>query len=98
MVISFQSVNETSDRLLIYVAVVELLQNGPVVLTHHSKPKAVMISPQEWDKISIELQMLKAYQEFKRVEATSSPDNYVTDEELTRDIEAKAERLKADSD
>lgn len=38
------------------------LDAGPVVLASHSKPAAVLVSVEEWDKISDELATLRAAQ------------------------------------
>lgn len=52
-----------------HVSILEMLPNGPVILTQHSKPAAVMIAPDQWDLIAKRLQMLEAVAEARRSEA-----------------------------
>lgn len=52
-----------------HTGILELLANGPVILTQHSKPAAVMVSPDQWDSIAKRLQMLETVAEARRIEA-----------------------------
>ncbi len=40
-------------------ATLDLMDNGPVILMARSKPRAVMIAPDEWDKIANRMQFLE---------------------------------------
>lgn len=42
-----------------YVQLVEQLDNGPVILAQRSKPVAVVVSPQQWDRMVAELEELR---------------------------------------
>jgi prevent-host-death family protein len=37
-------------------AILEQLKQGPIVLTHHSKAAAVMIDPEQWNRLMEELE------------------------------------------
>ena len=39
--------------------VLRKLDNGPVILSQHGRPKAVMISAEEWNRTAAELQRLR---------------------------------------
>lgn len=53
-------------------SILEMLANGPVVLTQHSRPAAVMVAPDQWDSIAKRLQMLETVAEARRIEAIAN--------------------------
>lgn len=42
-----------------HTTILEMLGKGPVILTQHSKPAAVLVAPEEWDKLAKELKRLR---------------------------------------
>jgi len=42
-----------------HVAVLQKLGNGPVILAQHSQPVAVIVTPEQWNEQSDELQRLR---------------------------------------
>ena len=64
-------------------------QKRPVVLTQNGHARVVVVSIEKWDEIALELQMLKAYNEYCRKKSNGLLDHYVTEEELEADIAAK---------
>ena len=50
-----QQIVPISELKLNQPQVVAMLTNGPVVLAHRSKPAAVLVSVEEWDRVADEL-------------------------------------------
>ena len=50
-----QQIVPISEMKLKQPQIVAMLDNGPVVLAHRSKPAAVLVSVEEWNAISDEL-------------------------------------------
>ena len=46
-----------------------MLSSGPVVLASYSKPAAVLVSVEEWDRIADELATLRLAAEARRIKA-----------------------------
>ena len=46
-----------------------MAEKGPVVVLSRATPKAVLVSPDEWNRIAKRLKMLEALQEAQRIEA-----------------------------
>jgi PHD/YefM family antitoxin component YafN of YafNO toxin-antitoxin module len=66
-------------------SILRMLANGPVILTQHSKPAAVMIAPDQWDNIAKRLQMLETVAEARRIEARNDANNsWTSGEEMRR--------------
>lgn len=66
-------------------SILGMLANGPVILTQHSKPAAVMIAPDQWDTIAKRLQMLETVAEARRIEARNDANNsWTSGEEMRR--------------
>ena len=42
-----------------HTGILDMLGNGPVILTQHSKPAAVMVAPETWDATAKELARLR---------------------------------------
>jgi prevent-host-death family protein len=59
-----------------YVQLVERLNDGPVILAQRSKPIAVVISPQQWDRMADELAQLRRIVEGDRQLAEIDAGNY----------------------
>lgn len=57
-----QQIVPISELKLNQPQVVAMLTNGPVVLAHRSKPAAVLVSVEEWDRVADELATLRAAQ------------------------------------
>lgn len=71
--------------------VLSMVGQAPVFLTQRSKPAAVMVSVDEWNRITTQLrnhELLQLARE-RRAQMENDPSQVVTDEELTRQIAAK---------
>ncbi len=53
-------------------AVLSMMENGPVVLMSRSRPKAVIVDPDEWNAIAQRLKMLETINEARRTEAIAN--------------------------
>jgi len=45
-----------------------LAQKGPVIILSRATPRAVLVSPEEWNRIARRLKILEALQEAQRIE------------------------------
>lgn len=64
-------------------AAFEMAQKGPVVILSRATPKAVLISPDEWNRIAKRLQLLEAQQEAAQIEARNdAADSWITSAEM----------------
>ena len=76
--------------------VLSLLDKGPVILTQHSKPAAVMIAPNEWDAIARELSRFRVIAEARRIEARNDAnDSWVSDDELLGQLAERGVHVEA---
>lgn len=56
---------------------------GPVVILSKATPKAVLVSPDEWNRIARRLRMLETLQEAHRIEARNDAnDSWVSSAEM----------------
>lgn len=76
-------------------AVLSLMENGPVILMARSRPKAVMVDPEEWNQIAKRLQFLEqerrssiALKKLEALRASAQPTH--TEEELEDMLHADA--------
>ncbi|MCB0129071.1 MAG: type II toxin-antitoxin system Phd/YefM family antitoxin [Caldilineaceae bacterium] len=53
-------------------SVLSMMEQGPVVLMARSRPKAVIVDPDEWNAIAQRLQMLETINEARRLEAIAN--------------------------
>ena len=53
-------------------AVLSMMANGPVILMARSRPKAVIVDPDEWNAIAQRLKMLETLNEARRIEALAN--------------------------
>jgi prevent-host-death family protein len=61
----------------------ELVEKGPVIVLSRATPKAVLVSPDEWNRIARRLKMLEALQEAQRIEAQNDANgSWVSGAEL----------------
>ena len=67
--------------------ILEHLQDSPVVLTHHGRGAAVLVSTAVWNQQQLELQKLRALSEAMQIKAKGEPR--VSLEEVKRRIAAK---------
>lgn len=58
-----------SDFRIRQTEVLDKLDNGPVFLAQRSKPAAVLVSMDEWDRLQAELTQLRRQQEAGRLSA-----------------------------
>ncbi len=74
-----------------YLSVFEKLTNGPVFLAQRSRPAAVLLSLNEYERITERLKHLELLMEAKRifVEMESDPVNRISHQELKRMIAEK---------
>jgi len=84
-----QQIVPISDMHMNQAAVLAMVDKAPVILAQRSKPRAVLVSVEQWDAIALELRNLKLRLEAKRIEEETQPDEWVTDEELERAIAEK---------
>ena len=60
----------------------KLAEQGPVVVLSRTQPKAVMVSPHEWNRIAERLELLEQLQEARRIIARNDANNsWVSSEE-----------------
>lgn len=60
-----------------------LAENGPVIVLSKATPKAVLISPDEWNRIAKRLRMLEALVEVQRIEARNEAEqSWITSTEM----------------
>ena len=84
-----QQIVPISDMHINQTAVLAMVDKAPVILAQRSKPRAVLVSVEQWDAIARELRHLKLRLEAKRIEEETQPDEWVTDEELDRTMAEK---------
>ena len=53
----------------------EMAENGPVVVLSKATPKAVLVAPEEWNRIAKRLKMLDALLEAQRIEQRNNENN-----------------------
>ena len=53
-------------------SILSMMENGPVILMSRSRPKAVIVDPDEWNAIAQRLRMLETINEARRIEATAN--------------------------
>ncbi|MCB0132035.1 MAG: type II toxin-antitoxin system Phd/YefM family antitoxin [Caldilineaceae bacterium] len=56
-------------------AVLSKMAKGPVVLMARSRPKAVIVDPEEWNAIAQRLKMLETINEARKIEALANEQN-----------------------
>ncbi len=62
-----------------------LAENGPVIVLSKATPKAVLISPDEWNRIAKRLRMLEALVEVQRIEARNEAEqSWITSAEMKK--------------
>jgi PHD/YefM family antitoxin component YafN of YafNO toxin-antitoxin module len=71
-----------TDLRLKHVQVFGMLHNGPVVLAQRSRPAAVLVSVEAWDKLAAELKRLRRIIEADRHFAQASAGDVVALEDL----------------
>ena len=60
-----------------------MTQQGPVVILSRATPKAVLVSPDDWNRIARRLKMLEAVQEALHIEAENDTNgSWITGAEL----------------
>ena len=70
--------------------VLEMTKSGPVVLMARSDPAAILVSPEEWNRIAEELRRLRVIAEARRIEErTNAADAWVRDDELMAQLAAR---------
>jgi prevent-host-death family protein len=84
-----QQIVPISDLRMKQVTVLNLMDKAPVILSQRSKPRAVLVSVEQWDAIAYELRNLRLLLEAKHIEAQTSPDEWVSEAELERMISEK---------
>lgn len=63
--------------------VLEMTKSGPVALMARSNPAAILVSPEQWNRIAEELRRLRVIAEARQIEArTDAANAWVSDEEL----------------
>ena len=55
--------------------VFQMAEKGPVIILSKATPKAVLITPDEWNRIAKRLKMLDALLEAQRIEARNNENN-----------------------
>ncbi|MCH9662202.1 MAG: hypothetical protein K0U66_00910 [Gammaproteobacteria bacterium] len=53
--------------------VMSMMENGPVVLMARSKPRAVMVDPNEWDRIAIRLSKMEGLLQAMEIASKDEP-------------------------
>ena len=84
-----QQIVPISDLRMKQVTVLNLMDKAPVILSQRSKPRAVLVSVEQWDAIAYELRNLRLLLEAKRIESQTPPDEWVSEAELERMISEK---------
>ena len=51
-----------------------MAEKGPVIILSRATPRAVLVSPDEWNRIAKRLRMLESLQEAHRIEARNNAD------------------------
>ena len=60
-----------------------LVEKGPVIVLSRATPKAVLVAPDEWNRIAKRLRMLETLVEAQRVEARNEANqSWVTSSEM----------------
>ena len=57
-------------------AILQLVDEAPVILAQRSKPRAVLVSDNEWNTIADELFRLRVLAESRRIETESDPQSW----------------------
>ena len=52
-----------------------MVENGPVVVLSKATPKAVLVSPDEWNRLAKRLKMLETLVEAQRIEARNEANH-----------------------
>lgn len=80
-----QQIVPISDLKLHHARVLGMLGKGPVVLAQRSKPRAVLVSVEEWDRRAEELKRLRRMAKADQALAEMRAGNYidVTEEVMT---------------
>lgn len=61
----------------------QLAEKGPVVILSKATPKAVLVAPDEWNRIARRLKMLDALLEAQRIEARNDANSsWISSEEM----------------
>ncbi len=84
-----QQIIPISDLRVNQLEVLALADEAPVILSQHSRARAVLVSVPQWDAIAQELRNLRLLVEAKRIEAETADDEWVSEEELERLIATK---------
>ena len=84
-----QQIVPISDLRMKQVTVLNLMDKAPVILSQRSKPRAVLVSVEQWDAIAYELRNLRLLLEAKRIESQTPPDEWVSEAELELMISEK---------
>ena len=53
----------------------QMAEEGPVVVLSKATPKAVLVSPDEWNRVAKRLKMLEALLEAQRIKARNDANN-----------------------
>ena len=62
--------------------ILDMLPNGPVILTKQSKTTAVLVSPELWDSTAAELTRLRRVVKMDAIVADMESGEFSTEEEL----------------
>jgi PHD/YefM family antitoxin component YafN of YafNO toxin-antitoxin module len=77
-----------SELRMQHVRVFSLLDRGPVILAQRSRPAAVLVSLNDWDRMADELSRLRRIIEGDRQFAEMRAGNYVDLEDLDKALAA----------
>jgi prevent-host-death family protein len=77
-----------SDFRIRQAEVLNKLDKGPVFLAQRSKPAAVLVSMDEWDKLQAELKWLRRQQEADRQFAEIRAGNFADLDQITEKLPA----------
>ncbi|MCX6048525.1 MAG: type II toxin-antitoxin system prevent-host-death family antitoxin [Chloroflexi bacterium] len=68
-----------------------MAQKGPVIVLSRATPKAVLVSPEEWNRIAKRLKMLEALQEAQQIEAHNNANqSWVSSQEMKERLAKRA--------
>ena len=67
--------------------VLEMTKSGPVALMARSDPAAILVSPEEWNRIAEELRRLRILAEARQIEArTNAAGTWISDDDLVAQL------------
>ena len=85
-----QQIIPISDMKLRQPEVLGMLTNGPVVLAHRSRPAAVLVSVQQWDRLMAQLEDQQDIIEIQEVELNIATGKSKVVEMSSEELEAWA--------